>query len=233
MRILSAWCPALLLTYIRNRILIVFRLAELGWRRGLRCAWLMVMLIAGDGEHPPTNRLTMHRFGSPRAIRLLGVRLMFRRHALVRPPASIADQVAADHLVVGYAGATDAPPVRARLDDLVAILGDAIVEVGDELLVAAVDARVGNSDSLKDAKHGGGGGLGLTVRRNAPARNDAYFLGAVDVTLEGPGKYFKVQGRSWSVDGKLCGFRVWMVRDGDPGGDPEFQTIPALMTDEA
>lgn len=43
----------------------------------------------------------------------------------------------------------------ARLDDLVAILGHAVVEVGDELFVRAIDPRVRHSDSLEDAEHGG------------------------------------------------------------------------------
>lgn len=168
----------------------------------------MIVLVAGDGQHPAANGLAMHRLGAPGTVRLLGMRLVLRSHALVWASASVADQVATDHLVVRDARAADATAVGARLDNLIAILGHSVVEISNELVVGAVDPGVRHGDSLEDAKHGGRReGARTHTHDNVGSSILVYRFDGGAIVMD------KVQGASdcgwedvwiWLVDGVRC-----------------------------
>lgn len=112
------------------------------------------MLIAAYREDPSSDCLAMHSLGLPRTSCLLRSGLVFCRHALVGSATSVAHQVASDHFIPRQLGASSAAAVGARLDDLVALFRDAVVEVLHQLFVRRVDGRVRYRDGLEDAKHG-------------------------------------------------------------------------------
>lgn len=77
---------------VRTRNIFDFlNVADFRWRWWFRRPWLMVVLVAGDGQHPAADGLAVHSLGPPWAVRLLGMCLVLGSHALVRPAASIAD----------------------------------------------------------------------------------------------------------------------------------------------
>lgn len=90
----------------------------------------------------------MDRLCFPRTVGLLRRRLVFCRHASIRPPAAVADEIASYYVVPRDVGTTHFASMGSSLDDLVAFLFHAIAELFEKFLVAVVDARMGHLDGL-------------------------------------------------------------------------------------
>lgn len=125
------------------------------WRRRFWGSRLVIVLVASDGQDPSPNCLSVNGLCPPGAVRLLGCRLVLRRHAFVRSAASIANQVAADHLVSWDLGAPYTSPMGSRFNDLVALFRDTVVEIAHQVIKGSVDAGVRHRHGLEDAEHGG------------------------------------------------------------------------------
>jgi hypothetical protein len=109
---------------------IIFRIGVLLYiRKWLRSSRLVVVLVAEDGENPSTHCLPVDSLCFPGTIGLLGAGLETRRLALVWLAAAIADQVAPDYFTALLILAASLVAVGARLDDLVAIIGHARLEL--------------------------------------------------------------------------------------------------------
>lgn len=183
------------------------------------------MLIACDGQDPSSHCLAMDSLGLPRTPGLLGRSLMFCRHTLIRSSTSIAYQVAADHLVARQLGASGSTTVGSRLDDLVALLGDAVVEILHQLLERGEDGSVRHRDSLEDSEHGGDRSRRLT--RWVPVRvsdDDGDARADVPIARLGGVRYSDVERLVMNLEGgddlavksrpmpnRVCGRCRWSV----------------------
>ncbi|KAI8409316.1 hypothetical protein FOFC_09152 [Fusarium oxysporum] len=122
-------------------------------RRWFGCTGLVVMLIARNCQYPSPHSLPMNRLCFPRTVRLLCRRLVFCRHASIRPPAAIADKIASYYVVPRDVGTTHFASMGSSLDNLVAFLFHAVAELFEKVFIAVVDARMGHLDGLENAKH--------------------------------------------------------------------------------
>lgn len=115
----------------------------------------MVVLIALDCQDPASKLSAMNSLCVPGAIGLLGGRSMLCCRTLIRPTTSITNKVAPDHSnSIRIVGGHQPSLMGTRLDDLVALLRDAIVQLLYQVIVGGIDALARCCDSLEDAEHG-------------------------------------------------------------------------------
>lgn len=146
---------------------ITIRVSFLLIRRRLWCPGLMVVLIANHSQDPSAKRLSIDGFGPPGAVGLLGRRLELGRGALVGLAPTVAYQVAANDLAPLLVVSGDLVPVRARLDDLVAVLLHRRLEILEEVVKGGKCLAGAYVDRPQDAEHGGGRDARVCVRDSA------------------------------------------------------------------
>lgn len=136
-----------LTNFLDSRFLIT-SFATFGGSGGLWRARLVVMMIADDSQNPAADELAIDRLCFPRTVGLLGRRLVLGGLASVGAAAALANEVGADN------GGARSTAVGARLDDFVAFLFCARVEIAHEVLARCVQAGVRHGNGLKDSEHG-------------------------------------------------------------------------------